>query len=356
MFPVYSLKGSPREIGRQYGSSCQEQIHKNVDLYFRIFEHYAKLDRGRAIQLAKSFIPVIQAFDHDLLEEMHGIAEGAQLAFEEILALNTRTELMYPDHLLPSGECTALAALPEATVSNSMLLAQNWDWKPPLLGTTVILQIEQERKPRLMTLTEAGIVGKIGFNSNGLGACLNILKSSLSQVGLPIHVLMRGILNSERLGDAVGKIVSTNRGSANNCLIAHRSGAAIDFEMGPQDYDFLYPQNGILVHTNHFTSDRMKPLETNISQFPDTLVRYDRAHRKMQLAAGRIDIEDFKEILKDHFNLPDAICRHPDVRDPELEHAQTIASVIMNLTEGTMYITQGPPCSNDYESIELKMN
>ena len=94
MFPLYSLKGSPREIGRQYGASCPERIHKNIALYFRVFKHYANLDRSRAVRLAKSFIPVIQSFDKDLLEEMMGIAEGAGADFEEILAINVRTELM----------------------------------------------------------------------------------------------------------------------------------------------------------------------------------------------------------------------------------------------------------------------
>ena len=99
MLPICSLKGSPREIGRQYGTSCQDKIHKNIDLYFRVFKHYANLDKSQAIQLAKLFVPVIQSFDGDLLEEMKGIAEGAKAAFEEILAINVRTELMYPDQL-----------------------------------------------------------------------------------------------------------------------------------------------------------------------------------------------------------------------------------------------------------------
>ncbi|MBP1716190.1 MAG: acyl-CoA--6-aminopenicillanic acid acyl-transferase, partial [Deltaproteobacteria bacterium] len=343
MLPLYSLKGSPREIGRQYGASCAEGIHKNIDLYFRVFKHYANLDRSRASRLARSFIPVIGAFDQDLLEEMKGIAEGAGADFDEILSINVRTELMYPDQLAGKGECTALAALPEATASGDMLLGQNWDWKPQLLETTILLRLEQEKKPTVLTMTEAGIVGKIGFNSAGLGACLNILKSPLAEVGIPIHILMRGILNSERFGDAIGKIVSANRGStnntliadaigkivsanrgsANNTLIAHRDGVVIDFEMAPKELDFLYPGNGILVHTNNFVSPRLRPLDQNLSQFPDTLLRYGRAQQMIQQRAGRITVADFKEVLSDHCNHPDSICRHPDPRDPELERVQT---------------------------------
>lgn len=353
MLPVVSLKGTPREVGLQHGSLCQEMIRKNVQLYFRVFQHYAQLDRNQAIMLAKRFIPVIQAFDPAIFEEIKGIAEGARMELEEILALNVRTELMYPDKLA-TGECTALAAMPEATTFGETLLGQNWDWKPHLKETTVLLEIEQQGRPKVVTLTEAGIVGKIGLNSAGLGACLNILKSPVGQVGVPIHVLMRGVLNCERFGDAISRITSMDRGSTNNCMIAHRDGMAMDFEMAPQALDFLYPEKGILVHTNHIISDRLKALDASLSQFPDSLLRFGKARQKLLDRAVKVSIEDFQEIFRDHFNYPDAICRHPDERDPEIERAQTVASLIMNLTRREVYISPGPPCENEYQTLKFE--
>ncbi len=354
MLPVISLKGKPGEVGYQHGTRCREMIKKNVHLYFRLFNHYAQLDRDQAISLARRFVPVIEGFDSAILEEMRGIAKGANLEFEEILAINTRTEIMYPGQLATGGECTALAALPEATAKGEMLLGQNWDWKPHLKESTVLLEIEQQGRPNVVTLTEAGIVGKIGLNSTGLGACLNILKSAMGLVGVPIHVLTRGILNCERMGDAIRKIVSQDRGSTNNCLIAHRDGVAMDFEMAPNQWDFIYPEKGVLVHTNHFTSERLKPLDINVVQYPDTLLRFGRARQKLMERAGKIAIEDFKEIFRDHSNHPNSICRHPDERDPELEHTQTVASIIMNLTQKEVHIAPGPPCQNDYRAIKFK--
>jgi len=354
MLPVISVKGRPGEVGFQYGRECREMIQKNVHLYFRLFKHYAQLDRSQAISLAKRFIPVIQAFDPAILEEMKGAADGAGLEFEEILALNTRTELMYPESLATGGECTSVAVLSEASARGEVLIGQNWDWKPHLTESTVLLEIEQEGRPNVVTLTEAGIVGKIGLNSQGLGACLNILKSPLGLVGVPIHVLMRGILNCERLGDAVKKIVGQDRGSSNNCLIAHRDGAAMDFETAPREWDCIYPEKGVIVHTNHFTSERLKPMDTNVGLYPDTLVRFGRARQRLMEESGRITVDDLKEIFRDHLNHPNSICRHPDERDPELEHCQTVASIIMNLTERVVHIASGPPCQNEYQTMKFK--
>ncbi len=354
MLPLVSVKGSPADVGYQHGAQCREMVRKNIDLYFRLFHYYAKLDRQQACSLARKFIPVIQSFDPLLLEEIQGIAVGAQVEMDEILALNCRTELMYAETLPRDGECTALAALPEATKSGDALLGQNWDWRPSLLHTTLLLQIQQPGRPSLVTFTEAGIVGKIGFNSTGLGACLNILKVPVGKVGVPVHVLMRSILNSERFGDAIHRITCMDRGSANNCLIAHADGFVLDFEMAPQTLDYLYPKAGILVHTNHFTSERLKPLDANLTQFPDSLVRLGRARQKLAGRIGRISVEDFQEVLRDHFNYPDAVCRHPDERDPEEEHVQTVASIIMNLAKKEILISHGPPCQNDYQTLSFK--
>ncbi len=353
MLPHICVKGSPGEIGVQHGTRCRDMIHKNINLYFRLFHHYAGLDRNQAVSLARRFLPVIQSFDPAILEEMRGIAEGAGVEFEEILAINARTELMYPEQMERS-ECTALAALPEATERREMLLGQNWDWKPHLVGSTVLLEIEQEKRPNIVTLTEAGIVGKIGLNSAGLAVCLNILKCPIGMVGVPIHVLTRGLLNCERMGDGIQKILSQDRGSTNNCVMAHRDGAVIDFEMAPKEWDFIYPEDDVLVHTNHFTSERLKPLDTNVAQYPDTLVRFGRARQKIRAKRGKIGVEDFKEILRDHLNHPSSICRHPDERLPEMERAQTVASIIMNLSRREVHIAAGPPCENEYQVYKFK--
>ncbi len=354
MLPVISVKGRPKEIGLQHGARCREMIRKNIRLYFQLFQHYANLDKSRAGRLARRFIPVIEAFDPALLEEIKGIAEGAQAELEEILALNVRTELMYPDKMATGGECTALAVLPEAASSGEMILGQNWDWKPQLMHSTVLLEIEQEGKPNVVTLTEAGVVGKIGLNSAGLAVCLNILKSPVGQVGVPIHILLRGILNCDRFGDAIGKIARADRGSANNCLVAHGDGAAMDFELAPQALDFLYPERGVLVHTNHFTVERLKPLDAAIGEFPDSLLRLERAKQKVMKRSGQISLDDLKEVLQDHFNYPDAICRHPDQRDPEPERSQTIVSILMNLKTKEVHISHGPPCENEYQTLKFK--
>ena len=42
----------------------------------------------------RDYLPVIEAFEPTYVEEMRGIAEGADVPFEEVVLLNARTEIL----------------------------------------------------------------------------------------------------------------------------------------------------------------------------------------------------------------------------------------------------------------------
>ena len=55
--------------------------------------------------------------------------------------------------------------------------------------------------------------------------------------------------------------------------------------------------------------------------------------------------------MKGHFAYPGSICRYRDKRIAHHEQWETLSSLIINLTEGKMFYTAGPPCSCKYESV-----
>ena len=66
------------------------------------------------------------------------------------------------------------------------------------------------------TLTEAGILGKIGLNDAGLGVCLNLLSTTADggRDGTPIHVLLRQMLQSCRSVDDAIELLDASAASA----------------------------------------------------------------------------------------------------------------------------------------------
>lgn len=78
------------------------------------------MDWTEVCKTATKFLPFLENFFDPLVEEMRGIAEGASVDFESILALNVRTEIAYG---MFNDGCTAFSW----KTPDSSFLAQNWD-------------------------------------------------------------------------------------------------------------------------------------------------------------------------------------------------------------------------------------
>jgi isopenicillin-N N-acyltransferase-like protein len=351
--PLIEIGGEPFERGRQHGAQAADLIKANLDGYWRLFEHDTGLDRAAVLNLARQYLQPIEACAPHLLEEMRGIAEGAGVSLDEILALNCRTEILSYAAVPLREECTALFVAPEATADGHTLVAQNWDWANALRGGAVLLRIEQPGQPTVLTLTEAGMVGKIGFNSAGVGVCTNFLRCDHRRVGAPFHLILREALDAPRLGLAVAAVYRPVRADSGNYLLAHADGEAIDLEATPSDVGFLHPRDGLLAHTNHFLTPRLQTGDTAIVESDNTLLRYGRAVRLLSGQAGEITVATLKDIFCDHFNHPFSICRHPDPGLPEVERSATLASMIVDLTAGEMHLAVGEPCKTEYQTCRL---
>jgi isopenicillin-N N-acyltransferase-like protein len=349
-FPLIEMEGQPFERGRQYGAAAEAAIGQNVAAYLNLIEFHVGLTRDRALARAEAFGPILERHAPDLLEEMRGIAAGAGCELVDVLLINTRSELMGT-----MDACTSLAAAPEVTDRGRVLLGQNWDWYPVLEPEPVLLQIRQPDKPEILTLTEAGQVGKIGLNSAGLGVCLNFLSHRDRGQGVPVHVILRRMLECAHLGAAIRAAYGVPRGGAANVLLAHADGEILDLELTAREADFLYGDGGWLVHANHFESVRLRGGDTGLPLSMSSLARSTRARRLLSAAAGkgRISTETFQAILRDHAHGSYAICRHAEPTEPPLEQTATRASAIMDLTARTLSLAPGQPCSEPYQTFTL---
>ncbi len=358
--PIITISGGPFELGYGHGNKAKEAIKKNFDFYLGFWHYWSGVKREQVLKEAQKFIPYIEDLDPELVEELRGVAQGAEMEFEEIVALNSRYEVSYaymptsPTKIAWEG-CTAYALRPEATKNHHTFVGQNWDFRPGLKNSCMILHLKQKKKPDIIMHTEAGIIGHKGFNSAGIAVCFNVIKNEkdVFRPGLPLWIKARGILNSKTLPDCIKMLMTFEGPNSANMVIAHRDGEAIDVECTPNDNFFLYPEKGILTHTNHFQSLNLRCKDTGKSMLPDTVIRNQRAFRLFDDSRGALDFDSIKEVLMDHFGKPNSICRHRDERLNPNEQWETLTSMVINLTEGKMLYTDGPPCLNAYENIVL---
>ncbi len=339
------ISGHPLERGLQLGNLCRKEIENTLEAYRLVFERYANIHGEQVKRLATPFIDVIAKYDPEIMEEISGMAEALGRPLEDLVAINARTELMF---MSPPRECTSIALLPEVTSDKKIFMGQNWDWIQMLKESLVILEIEQPNKPTVLMLTEAGIVGKIGMNRAGIGVCLNVLLAGNPKMGVPVHVILRGILNAETLGDALGAVLRNPSGGCSHFLIGCKEGEAIGMEVGFHDVDALYPAGGILTHANHFVGGRIHPEDKGRLRYPDSLVRDYRALKLLEAKKNDLTLHDMEAVLRDHLNYPHSICRHPDPKIHGLDEIASLTSVLMDLQAGVLHVAEGPPCQHPY--------
>ena len=330
------LSGSPYEIGRGHGEQGKREITNSLSTYEALFHGYTRMSWQEACEKALLHHDAISAFRPDYLEEMQGVADGAGVRFEDILALNARSEIALT--ATPDG-CTSFACNWEGEV----WLGQNWDWKSSQLDSLLDIQIEQEGKPSVRMITEGGIIGKIGSNSAGVGVCLNALMTRTWQPKVPIHLGLRAVLDSHTFEEASEAVSDGRMASPAHFLIASKSGEMAGTEVSPVHTAAIPPENGLVVHTNHICDQQ---LQKAVSDFPipDSAPRLNRIQELMNGLDETANAEQMFAVLSDHENYPDSICRHINPSHPEHMQMETVFSIVMNLTAGSFDYRTGRAC------------
>ena len=347
-FKEIIIRGTAYERGLTYGQMCRDEIAVSIESYRRLFEDMKGIKWEDARKVSEHYLSLTRDFQPCYVEEMQGIADGAGVELLDIAALNARTEIMYAQYEgKGAGECTSLSLMAPATEGGRVIAAQNWDYSITLRDSVVIVHVYSDDRPNFVMVTEAGMIGGIGMNDQGIAVLLNALTTTTPCQGLPLRPRMRAMLEAETLSDAYVKGGSVPVSVA-NLIATHKDGVAIGFEMDAKTVEPLIPEDGVLLHTNCYLGPRMY-LNNDVNHRGSSYIRLQRAKTLVKERYGMITVEDVKRILCDHIGYPYSICTHENMKDLFIERDATNFSVIMDLTEGCMYLAPGNPCENEYE-------
>lgn len=363
--PLIQVSGPPRERGRQYGEQAAGRIRRGVEHYLAQMGADSIEDRGIG-EFARRFVPEIARFDETYPEEMRGIAEGAGLPFEAILLLNCRTEILQlakrareaGDETSPDRGCTGLVCQPGITADGRLIHAQNWDWKAECAETAVVLKIRRDDGPDILTFTEAGGLARSGFNARGIAITANYLESDRDyrRTGVPLALIRRKALQQTHLSMAMRAVYATPKSASNNMILSHPAGVAVDFECAPDETFQVHPEDGLLVHANHWVGAAAlaKLVDTGIANTPDSLYRDLRVRDLLAPQRGRITIEAVKAALFDDFETPHSVCRPPR---PSLggNLTATVAMIVMQPAAGRMEVAMLPALDRRFTAYTLEM-
>jgi isopenicillin-N N-acyltransferase-like protein len=309
-----SHEPTPRLRGEAFGRAHAQRVRNTVEVYRRLCDLSAG---GR-----------VRASD-DEHEELAGIAIGAGVDVRELLAVNARTELIASRS---ADECSVVGA--------GGLLAQNWDWHPDLQESTVVWIVHEDGR-WFATVTEAGILAKIGLNDAGLGVCLNLLATSADGglEGVPIHLLLRRVMACRSVDSAVELLTGARVGASSAVTVAV-PGDVATVELSPGGANVL--RGSVGAHTNHFLEPPRAGRDVGLEESASSERRLEIIRELPLLDA-----------LRSHDGHPVGVCRHVDESEPWEERTATLASVIMDLAAGRLYVAAGQPCTAPHVEIEL---
>jgi isopenicillin-N N-acyltransferase like protein len=334
----------PRERGRAAGAALAERAALCLEAYLPLFE-----DGGRSRDDVRRFGTLVlertACWHAPLAAELEAFALGARLEPELVAALNGRTELL----ALP--ECTTVG---RRESPDGPWLAQNWDWYADAPERCLVWSAAVEGG-RFATMTEAGILAKVGVSTRGIAVALNILyhrRDGTGELGVPVHLVLRRLLGEAGSVDEAWDLLRDTPYSASSCVtVVDARGGGACFELSPAGVARIEPRDGLLAHSNHFLDDELARAE---GEQPAEWVAGSRARLAAAEAAAPSDLGDGLTLLATHTTEPQAICRHDEPSgEPGRPLVDTVVSLAMRPGVPELRISAGRPCECAFVSYAI---
>jgi isopenicillin-N N-acyltransferase-like protein len=193
-------------------------------------------------------------------------------------------------------------------------------------------------------ITEAGIIGKIGLNSSGVGVCINAIRSrGVDFTRLPVHLAIRAALDSTSKASALATLDKAGVASAVHLLIGDDTGST-SVEYSNLDIIKFEMRDGQIAHSNHFIVEHAEGVKP-ASFSRDSLERIGRARELLGEAKGKIGMEKgptvgiMERMLEDEEGLPGAINRVAT----EISPSATLFGIVMDLKGKRAEVRVGRP-------------
>jgi isopenicillin-N N-acyltransferase-like protein len=353
--PVVRVQGTHAEMGFQIGSAQAGQIQTMIETYRRLLD-LAGAEIGldswqEAILHAHKYLPFAQESTPECVEELRGLAQGAGVAFDDVVVLNC-IEAITSDALHLG--CTSFALSQEWTSDGSVLIGHNEDWIPEDISAVYLVDARPEGEPAFLALTYGALLPNIGFNDCGLAQCCDSVYPNDACIGVPRILVSRRVLAARSLAGAVQASLNPHRDAGYSHLIVHESGEIYNVEISARQFAMLYADEGLAVHTNHYLDRRMKAIEKNPDSLINSQIRYNRARHLLEAQRGRADRLSIRAVLSDHVNYPQSICNHISSDDMPLDRQQTIVSLVIDLAARRMEVAWGTPCHAEFYSYQIE--
>jgi isopenicillin-N N-acyltransferase-like protein len=322
-------------LGKMIKDVC---IHSLLFFEQKLVEEGLTLEYGLGLALENE--KVMATHFPELLEEIRGVAEGAQLPYNSILL-----ETAYPFTSGGPSNCTIISALGNATRDRAPIVGRNYDFLLDFKKCNQLRSVTGKSSRFSFvggTITVLGV--EEGMNSAGLfiGDAGWEPKELPSSRGLSSRQVMQLVLeNCISVDTAIDFILQTPKfaNNAGTCYLLADKREAVAIEMGLTKICLRRSEEGIQVASNAFltsVAEEIKPPE------PTAFTRYNLVRKCLHETRGEVDNMFMRKLLSDH-SIP--ICSHNEIN--------TLRSIIVKTNEKKMMVADGHPCASKFKRISI---
>jgi len=340
-----SFSGTPAEIGQAFGEACRAEIPQLYAARLTNAIAQAEVHGGRRVgedavlDVARACIEPTRAHDPAGFAELEGIARGANVAVEKVLAMNGLTDirdvLAWGGELEALGGCSAFVVAGDQTAAGQLLCGQTWDLATDNMPHVLGVHRKPDEGPQTWTLTTVGCLSLIGLNEAGIAVGTTNIRTQDARPGVTYLSLIHKALAATSLDAAAAAIAEASRAGAHFFYLADGRGRALALECTPSHVARVEIDTGAYVHTNHCLVPAHQAIE---SDTPSTSShhRQDRLEALIESERGRADLDAAKRWLGDRENGENAISR------TDFNGVSTNGAVIMQPETGTILAGHGP--------------
>ncbi|MEM9363771.1 MAG: C45 family peptidase [Bacteroidota bacterium] len=280
----------------------------------------------------------LHCFYPEVVEEIKGFAKGINDKPENLGAF-----LLSLGVFDTSGQCSVFAF----RNMDSVIVGRNYDMLFAYKKFTESSLIAPKDKYSYISQSDVFIGRSDGINEKGLSIAMSFVNGTEVTPGIGFHFVIRKVLES--CGDthqAIKLIKSTQVSSANNFLIADKTGDIAVVESAPQGSTVRRPwhNQNYIYSTNQFVTNKMKAFDSGGIEWSKSSERANQLENKLS-SLEHMDIQKAKEILSD-----ECVCLNL-----KKEKFGTIWSVVGNLNNLSMQRAEGVPKVSNYK-LEKRLN
>ncbi len=361
---ILILKGTPEERGLIHGTTYKTAIINNIEVFWKNV-HDAGLTKEETLDIVNQRAEVFEREFLDDIIEYRAIAEGAQVPFMDVLALNLFPSFMYEDATLENG-CTGWVAHGNATVNGNSLIHKNRDSSRKTQVVVMVAPSGSYHGYRaVITAGKTGVSG--GINDEGL-AVANVYVSSIEvwAHGMDPTIINREILkkagNIDDVFEYLDEIIppsnifdSSVPLDGSNLLCADKDKVAI-IEYTAQRFttpEQSIIQNGVGYRSNYFIT--LRGYDTGTTT--DLKLRYEAARDFCNEKEGFLNTIEFNELSRHHYETSPGYPKEHEKADGSISNDATINGITFEIDNqypadlSVMWTALGDPCASIYTPI-----